>query len=171
MGAAICMKLSCLPCMHVLYKLSIDIEPLSATLHGVNTCFIHHPSNVENHLIGHKLETGQPKKKVCQIHIFIHLSADFGLKIQNTHCYRNCLNLLTSGQSALNGTANGSEVTYSKIQNRLSRTPQDTPMDRFLMQYISNKCTLILHESVKKVVLNFRWPIGSPYTYMFFCCS
>ena len=23
-------------------------------------------------------------------------------------------------------------------------------MDRFLMQYISNKCTLILHESVKK---------------------
>ena len=26
----------------------------------------------------------QKKQKVCQIHIFIHLSADFGLKIQNT---------------------------------------------------------------------------------------
>ena len=100
-----------------------DIEPLSSTLHGVNTCFIHHPSNVKNYSISHKLETSQPKKKVHQIHIFIHLSADFGLKIQNTHRYRNCLNLSTSGKSALNGPANGSEVTYSKIQNRLSIPP------------------------------------------------
>ena len=28
-------------------------------------------------------------------------------------------------------------------------------MDWFLMQYISNKCALILRESVKNVVLNF----------------
>ena len=103
---------------------SIDTEPLSLTLHGVNTCFIHHPSNVENYSIGHKLETGQPKKeKVHQIHIFIHLSADFGLKIQNTQRYRSCLNFTTSGKSALNGPANGPEVRYSKIQNRLSRPP------------------------------------------------
>ena len=27
----------------VLYKSSTDTEPLSATLHGVNTCFIHQP--------------------------------------------------------------------------------------------------------------------------------
>ena len=40
-----------------------DVEPLSSTLHGVNVCFIHHPSNVENYSIDHKLETGQPKKK------------------------------------------------------------------------------------------------------------
>ena len=33
-------------------------------------------------------------------------------------------------------------------------------MDRFLMQYISNKCALILHESVKKVVLNFLQPVA-----------
>ena len=32
-------------------------------------------------------------------------------------------------------------------------------MDSFLMQYISNKCALILYRSVKKVVLNFRWPV------------
>ena len=38
-----------------------DIEPLSLTLHGVNACFIHHPSNVENYSIGHKPETTQPK--------------------------------------------------------------------------------------------------------------
>ena len=40
-----------------------DIEPLSLTLHGVNTRFIHHPFNVENYSIGHKSETTQPKKK------------------------------------------------------------------------------------------------------------
>ena len=39
-----------------------DIEPLSLSLHGVNTCFIHHLSNVENYSIGHKSETGLPKK-------------------------------------------------------------------------------------------------------------
>ena len=103
-----------------------DIEPLSSTLHGVNARFIHHPSNLENYSIGHKSETGQQKKKkkkVHQIHIFIHLSAHFGLTIQNIHRYRNCLNFSTSRKSALNGPANGSEVTYSKIQNRLSRPP------------------------------------------------
>ena len=43
--------------------MSIDIEPLSLTLHGINGHFIHHPSNVENYLIGHKSETTEPKKK------------------------------------------------------------------------------------------------------------
>ena len=31
----------------VLYKLSIDIEPLSLTIHGLIGRFIHHPSNVK----------------------------------------------------------------------------------------------------------------------------
>ena len=35
-------------------------------------------------------------------------------------------------------------------------------MDRFLMQYISNKCALILRESVKKVVLAFQRPVAPP---------
>ena len=48
---------------YVLYKSSIDIEPLSSTLHGVNAHFIHHPSNVKNYSIGDKSETAQPKKK------------------------------------------------------------------------------------------------------------
>ena len=96
------------------------------TLHGVNAHFIHHPSNVENHLIGHKSETAQPKKKEKKVHpsdIFLHLSANFWVKIQNTHCYRTGGTFSTSGQLAINGPANGSEVTYSKIQNRLSRAP------------------------------------------------
>ena len=102
-----------------------DIEPLSLTLHSVNAFFMHYPSNLKNYLIGHKLETAQPQKnfKVWQIYIFLHLSANFGLKIQNTHCYRNWLNFLTSGKLALNGPANSSEVTYTKMQNRLSRVP------------------------------------------------
>ena len=41
----------------VLYKSSIAIEPLSLIIHGINTRFIHHPSNVKNYSIGHKLET------------------------------------------------------------------------------------------------------------------
>ena len=40
-----------------------DIEPLSLTLHGVNTCFIHYLFNVKNYLIGYKSETVQPKEK------------------------------------------------------------------------------------------------------------
>ena len=101
-----------------------DIEPLSLTIQGVNSHFIHHPSNVKNYSIGHKSETAQPKKEKKKVHlsyIFLHLSANFWVKIQNTHCYRNGGTFLTSGQLALNGPANGSEVTYSKIQNRLSR--------------------------------------------------
>ena len=44
-----------------------DSEPLSSTLHGVNARFIHHPSNVKNYLIGHKLETDRPKPKKKKI--------------------------------------------------------------------------------------------------------
>ena len=48
---------------YVLYKSSIDIEALSLTDDSVNAHFIYHPSNVKNYSIGHKSETGQPKKK------------------------------------------------------------------------------------------------------------
>ena len=71
-----------------------DIESLSSTLHGVNTCFIHHPSNVENYSIGHKSETGQPKKKKKGglENIFLHLYTGFGVKIQNTNGQKCLLN-------------------------------------------------------------------------------
>ena len=66
----------------------MDIEPLSSTLHGLNAHFIHHPSNVENYSIGHKLETNQSKQKkknrVLE-NIFLHLYTGFGLKNQNTN--------------------------------------------------------------------------------------
>ena len=75
--------------LYVLYKSSIDIEPLSLTLHGVNACFIHYPSNVENYSIGHKSETGQPKKKKKEkcikftyLYTFLHiLSSKFKIPI------------------------------------------------------------------------------------------
>ena len=63
------------------------------------------------------------KKKVSQENIFLHLYTGFGVKIQNTHRYRNSATFLTSWQSVLKGPANGPVVTYSKIQNRLSRVP------------------------------------------------
>ena len=69
-------------------QINNDIELLSLTLHGVNACFIYHPSNVKNYSIGHKLETDQPKQKqkngVLE-NIFLHLYTSFGVKIQNTN--------------------------------------------------------------------------------------
>ena len=49
---------------------------LTLTLHGVIACFIHHPSNVKNYLIGHKSETGQPKKRCVKfkyLYIFLQI--------------------------------------------------------------------------------------------------
>ena len=61
------------------------IESLSSTLHGVNTSFIHHPSNVKNYSIGQKPETDQPKQKKGVLeNIFLHLYTSFRLKNQNT---------------------------------------------------------------------------------------
>ena len=104
-----------------------DIEPLSSTLHGVNACFIHHPSNVENYSIGHKLETGQPKqKKIVFWRIYFYTSIlVLGLKFKIQMAENLCATFWTSVKSTLNGPANGPEVevTYSKIQNRLWRAP------------------------------------------------
>ena len=38
-------------------------------------------------------------------------------------------------------------------------------MDRFLVPYLNNKCTLTLCESVKKVVLDFWQPVAPPYMF------
>ena len=57
------------------------------------------PSNVKNYSTGYKLETGQQKKKqkgASELD-FLHLSASFWLKIQNTHCYRNLATFWASG--------------------------------------------------------------------------
>ena len=110
---------------YVLYKSSIDIESLSSTLHGVNAHFIHHPSNVKNYSIGHKLETGQPKKKKIGVleNIFLHLYTVLGSKLKIQMAENHCLTFWTSVKLTLNGPANSPPVTYSKIQNRLSRTP------------------------------------------------
>ena len=35
-------------------------------------------------------------------------------------------------------------------------------MDIFLMQYLNNKCAVTLHQSVKKVVVDFQWPAAPP---------
>ena len=89
-------------------------------------CMLYPPSiQCQNYSISHKLETAQPKflKKLQWENILLHLSANFGLKILNTHHYRNSAIILTSGKSVLNGPANSPVVTHSKIQNRLSSAP------------------------------------------------
>ena len=104
----------------------MDIEPLSSTLHGLNAHFIHHLSNVENYSIGHKSETHQSKqkKKIVFWRIYFYTSIlvlDLKIKIQMAE--NRCLTFWTCVKSTLNGPPNGPEVTYSKIQNRLSRPP------------------------------------------------
>ena len=93
-----------------------DIEPLSLTLHGINTCFIHHLSNVENYSIGHKSETDRPKqKKFLFWRIYFYTSIlVLGLKFKIQMAENCCLTFWTSIKSTVNSPANGSEVTYSK---------------------------------------------------------
>ena len=101
------------------------IEPLSSTLHGVNAHFSHHPSNVENYSIGHKSETDRPKQKKIvfwRIHFYTSILI-LGLKFKIQMAENHCVTFWTSVESTLNSLANGSEVTYSKIQNKLSRAP------------------------------------------------
>ena len=107
----------------ILYKSPIDTECLSLTIHGVNVCFIHHPSMSKITQLAKSLKLVNQKKKLTASYIFLHLSVNFWLKIQNMHCYRNLLTFSIFGQWALNGPANGPTVIYSKIQNRLGRAP------------------------------------------------
>ena len=51
------------------------------------------------------------KKKISVLHyIFLKLSVNFWIKIQNTHCYSHQITFSTSGQSVLNGPPNGPAV-------------------------------------------------------------
>ena len=88
-----------------------DIEPLSLTLHGLNACFIHHPSSVENYSIGHKSETDWPKqkqKKCILENIFLHLYACFGVKIQNTNGRKSSCKGITTPSVKRSGSISGS---------------------------------------------------------------
>ena len=108
-------------CPHVVSHVVPMWSPHPCGPHIVSTlssCCPHVPM-LKINFVGHKSETSQPKKKLHLSYIFLHLSANFWLKIQNTHCYRNLGTFLTSGQLALNGPA----VIYSKIQNMFRRAP------------------------------------------------
>ena len=112
----------------LIYPLQIinDIEPLSLTLHGLNARFIHHPSNVENYSIGHKSETSQPKQKQKNVFWRIYFYTSMlvlGLKFKIKMAENLCVTFWTSVKLTLNSPANDPPVTYSKIQNRLSRAP------------------------------------------------
>ena len=62
-----------------------DIESLSLTLHGVNSCFIRHSSNVENDSVSRKSETAQQKKnkkKCIRVTYFYTFLQIFGSKFK-----------------------------------------------------------------------------------------
>ena len=131
-----------------------DIEHLPLTLHGLNRTFIYHPSNVKNYSIDHKLEMGQPKKRgSSKLHIFTPLCKNFGLKYKTPIATK--IGELFRHLGNWHLMAHQMAVIWSKIQNRLSRTPSAPPMDRFLMDNLNNKCALTPCECTKKVVLDF----------------
>ena len=63
------------------------------------------------------------KKKVSWTIYFYTFILVLDLKIKKQMAENLDWTFLTSVKSALNGPANGSEVTYLKIQNSLSRAP------------------------------------------------
>ena len=70
-------------------QIIIDNEPLSLTIHGVNTTFIHPQSNVENYSISN------PQKNTVLENIFLHLYTPFtgfGHLIWNTNGRKSSLN-------------------------------------------------------------------------------
>ena len=131
-------------------------QPFMVQTHALST--IHPMLKITQSAINRKPINQKKKKNLPLENIFLHLYTSFGVKIQNTNGQKSLLNFFDMCKLTLHSPANSPEVTYSKIQNRLSRAPWDTPMDRFLMQYISNKCALILCESVKKWYSTFNGP-------------
>ena len=66
----------------------------------------------------------QNKKKIVLWRIYFYTSMlVLGLKFKIQMAENLCVTFWTSVKSTLNGPANGPEVTYSKIQNRLRRAP------------------------------------------------
>ena len=97
-------------------------QPFMVKMHALSTT---HPMlKITRSAISRKpVNQTKKEKKVGRENIFLHLYTGFGVKIQNTHSYRNSATFWTSWQSALNNPGNNPMVTYSKFQNRLSRAP------------------------------------------------
>ena len=69
------------------------------------------------------IDQNKTKKIVFwRIHFYTSILV-LGLKFKIQMAENLCVTFWTSVKSTLNGLANGPEVTYSKIQNRLSRAP------------------------------------------------
>ena len=102
-----------------------DIEPLTSTLHGVNACFILHPSKwkITPSVISQKPVNQRNFKKmlhwVTYFYTFVQI---FGSKFKIMSA-KEIRHFLKSGKLTLNSPANSPVVTYSKIQNRLSKAP------------------------------------------------
>ena len=82
-----------------------------------------HPmSKITRSAISRKLIDQNKQKKIVFWRIYFYTSMlVLGLKFKIQMAENHCLTFWTSVKSTLDGPANGSEVIYSKIQNRLRR--------------------------------------------------
>ena len=99
--------------------------PISLQLHCILRCLVLSNSNVENYSIGHKSETDQPKQKknvFWRIYFYTSMLV-LGLKFKIQMAENLRVTFWTCVKSTFNGPANDPPVTYSKMQNRLSRAP------------------------------------------------
>ena len=84
-----------------------------------------HPmSKITQSAISRKPIDQNKTKKIVFWRIYFYTSMlVLGLKYKIQMAENHCVTVWTSVKLTLNGPANGSEVIYSKIQNRLSRAP------------------------------------------------
>ena len=130
-------------------QIPIDIGPtaIDPSCHKRTICF---GLKKVNYLNGHNSDSSQ-HRIFCQI--YWHLHANLWVKIPNIHCSR-ILGLFwyvrNSQKLALKAPQNSQSVTYSKIQTKVCRVPQYTPMDWLLIESINAEYPLRCHKCVKK---------------------
>ena len=90
-------------------------------MHALSTT--HPMSKITRSAISRKPVNQKRKKRFIQVTYFYTFLPIFDSKFKIQMAENRCLTFWTSVKLTLNGPANGSEVTYSKIQNRLSRAP------------------------------------------------
>ena len=119
-------------------KMSNDIEPISLTLHGVNGHFIEWPPMLKmtkSAIIGTagKIFKNKTKKNHPWGILFNTFVPIYGPKVLIAYVWEADTTLVFE-KLALNSLRNGPGVTYSKFQNRSSRSSPGTPIYWYLMK-------------------------------------
>ena len=115
---------------------SIDTESLSLTPHGVDTCFIYHPFNVKNYLIGHN-KLGNKKNTHSTM---LQHPANLWVKIQKPICtLRNFFNKKISHKSVTGQPKKHSTAPFCKFMGQNSKYPFVQKLRNFFNKKIGHK--------------------------------